>query len=119
MTTNVQTAKYTLDPPPPEGENAAAQPPKLKLAKPVAAVPIAPPPPPAPGAIPPPPSVGAAPAPAPARAPIAPPPAAPRPAPVNSRKVGGVLATLDLVAMAISIAGAVILYVELFVKTKG
>jgi len=33
--------------------------------------------------------------------------------------VGGVLATLDLVAMAISIAGAAILYVELFVKTKG
>lgn len=104
-------------PPPPEGENAAPQPPKLKLAKPVSATPIVPPPPPAPGAIPPPPAVGAAPTAA--RAPIAPPPSAPRPSPIINRNVGPVAASLDVLAMAGSIAAAVILYLELFVKTKG
>jgi hypothetical protein len=65
--------------------------------------------------------VGAAPAPAPAapRAPIAPPPSAPRPTPALNRNVGAVAASLDVLAMAASIAGAVILYLELFVKTKG
>ncbi|MEY4854711.1 MAG: hypothetical protein RIR32_1387, partial [Verrucomicrobiota bacterium] len=77
------------------------------------------PPPPAPGAIPPPPAVGATPAPAASRAPIAPPPSAPRPSPAFNRNVGPVAASLDFLAMAGSIAAAVILYLELFVKTKG
>jgi hypothetical protein len=38
---------------------------------------------------------------------------------VVNRNVGALAATLDVVAMAVSIAGAVILYLELFVKTKG
>jgi len=62
-------------------------------------------------------AVGAAPAGP--RAPIAPPPAAPRPSPVINRNVGALAATVDVLAMAGSIAAAVILYLELFVKTKG
>ena len=47
------------------------------------------------------------------------PPSAPRPSPIINRNVGPVAASLDVLAMAGSIAAAVILYLELFVKTKG
>jgi hypothetical protein len=76
------------------------------------------PPPPAPPAgapIPPPPAPTAAatiPAPAPA--------AAPRPAtPPANRSVGKLAVTFDLLALAASLAGAVILAIELFSKSKG
>ncbi|MFZ9344519.1 MAG: hypothetical protein ACO268_05100 [Opitutales bacterium] len=106
-------------PPPPEGEAGSA--PKLRLAKPVApgapAVPPPPPPPPVGGAaIPPPPPVGA---------PVTPPPAAPA-APAfktattkSERGVGKVAATVDVLALAVSLASAILLGLELFVKTKG
>jgi len=111
-------------PPPPSGEeNTPSQAPKLKLAKPVsaqAAVPPPPPPPPAPGGaagaprapLPPPPGVS----------PVAPAPAAPRVAYATAntnRNVGGLAATLDIIALVASIAGVVVLAIELFTKTKG
>jgi len=74
------------------------------------------PPPPAPTAgapIPPPPAPTAA-------APIPAPVAAPRPAttPAN-RSVGKLAVSFDLLALAASLAGAVLLTIELFVKSKG
>lgn len=112
-------------PPPPSGEeNTPSQAPKLKLAKPVSAQaavpPPPPPPPPAPGGaagaprapIPPPPGVS----------PVAPAPAAPRVAYATAntnRNVGGLAATLDIIALVASIAGVVVLAIELFTKTKG
>lgn len=106
-------------PPPPEGEPASA--PKLRLAKPVApgapAVPPPPPPPPSGGAaIPPPPPVGA---------PVVPPPPAPA-APAfktattkGERNVGKFAASVDVLAMMVSLGAAIFLALELFVKTKG
>ena len=99
-------------PPPAEGDNAAPQAPKLKLAKPAGFVP---PPPPAPSAeagtaIPPPPMV----------IPVSAPSAAPRPTlPTANRNIGKVAATFDVLALAASLVGAVLLALELFVKSKG
>ncbi len=98
-------------PPPSDGDNSAPQAPKLKLAKPAGFVP---PPPPVPtadagAAIPPPPAAMPAPA------------AAPRPAatPIANRNVGNVAAAFDVLALAASLVGAVLLALELFVKSKG
>jgi hypothetical protein len=99
-------------PPPAEGDNSSPQAPKLKLAKPAGFVP---PPPPAPSAeagapIPPPPAAIPAPAPS----------AAPRPVlPTANRNVGNLAATFDVIALVASLAGAVLLALELFVKSKG
>lgn len=97
-------------PPPADGDNSAAQAPKLKLSKPAGFVP---PPPPAPTA-----DAGAA-IPPPAAAPA--PAAAPRPAaaPAATRTVGNVAAAFDVFALAASLVGAVLLALELFVKSKG
>lgn len=97
-------------PPPADGDNSAAQAPKLKLSKPAGFVP---PPPPAPTA-----EAGAA-IPPPAAIPA--PTAAPRPAaaPIANRSVGKVAATFDVLALAASLVGAVLLALELFVKSKG
>ncbi len=96
-------------PPPADGDNSAPQAPKLKLNKPVG---IVPPPPPAPSA-----DAGAA-IPAPAAAATA---SAPRPAvaPTANRSVGNVAAAFDVLALAASLVGAVLLALELFVKSKG
>jgi len=100
-------------PPAPEGDNAAPQAPKLKLTKPAGFVP---PPPPAPSAsIPtPPPAPSAIPAPAPAAV-----GAAPRQVLAANKNVGKGAVVFDLVALAASLVGAVLLYLELFVKSKG
>jgi len=59
-----------------------------------------------------------APIPAPMAAPI--PAAAPRPATgPNNRSVGKFAAAIDLLALAASLAGAVILALELFSRSKG
>ena len=49
------------------------------------------------------------------------PAAAPRPAatPIASRNVGNVAAAFDVLALAASLVGAVLLALELFVKSKG
>ena len=96
-------------PPPADGDNSAAQAPKLKLSKPVGLVPPPPPVAEAGAAIPPPPSV--IPASAPAPRPVA--------APVANRNVGKVAAAFDVLALAASLVGAVFLALELFVKSKG
>ena len=99
-------------PPPADGENSAPQAPKLKLAKPAGFVP---PPPPAPSPeasapLPPPPAVTPASAPA----------AAPRPVLLAAnRSVGNLAAAFDVLALAASLVGAVLLALELFVKSKG
>ena len=98
-------------PPPADGDTSSPQAPKLKLAKPAGFVP---PPPPAPAAeasaaIPPPPAA------IPASA-----PAAPRPVlPTANRNVGNLAAAFDVLALAASLVGAVLLALELFVKSKG
>jgi hypothetical protein len=99
-------------PPPADGENSAPQAPKLKLAKPAGFVP---PPPPAPTA-----EAGAPIPPPPAAIPPVSPSVAPRPAltPAN-RTVGKVAAAFDVLALAASLVGAVLLALELFVKSKG
>ena len=88
-------------PPPADGDNSAAQAPKLKLSKPAGFVP---PPPPAPTA-----DAGTA---------IPPPPSA-IPAPAANRNVGNVAAAFDVLALAASLVGVVFLALELFVKSKG
>jgi hypothetical protein len=104
-------------PPPADGDNSAAQAPKLKLSKPAGFVP---PPPPAPAvdagaAIPPPPAA----IPAPSAIPAAP-GVAPRPiAPTANRSVGNIAAGFDVIALAASLIGAVLLALELFVKSNG
>ncbi len=99
-------------PPPPEGDNSAPQAPKLKLAKPVAAIPP-PPPPPAP-------SAALAAAPLGATAPTA---STPRPSPsFNSAKDRGVTKTealVDVVTLVASLVAVFFLAVELFTKSKG
>jgi len=97
-------------PPPPEGDNSAPQAPKLKLAKPVAAIP---PPPPAPSAAPAAAPVGAA----------APAAAAPRPSPsFNPGKDRGITKTEGLVDVVTLVAAGVAVFflaAELFTKSKG
>ncbi|MEI7651224.1 MAG: hypothetical protein WCJ96_04375 [Verrucomicrobiota bacterium] len=93
-------------PPPSEGENSAPQAPKLKLAKPAGFVP--PPPPAAAAGIPTPPPVAGIPA-APAQRQLVP----------SNRTVGNAAAAFDVVALVASLAGAVLLFLELFVKSKG
>ena len=113
-------------PPAPEGENSAPSgAPKLKLNKPIAPIaaegmPVTPPPAPSAGAPIPPPPAPSATAPIPAPIPAPAPAAAPRPtnAP-NNRSVGKVAAAIDLLALAASLAGAVILALELFSRSKG
>jgi len=99
-------------PPPADGDNSAAQAPKLKLSKPAGFVP---PPPPAPTA-----DAGAAVPPPPAALPAGA-AAAPRPvaAPNAIRTVGNVAAAFDVLALAASLIGVVLLALELFVKSKG
>jgi hypothetical protein len=96
-------------PPPADGDNSAAQAPKLKLSKPTGFVPPPPPVADAGAAIPPPPSAIPAPA------------AAPRPAAAlaSNRNVGNVAAAFDVLALAASLVGVVFLALELFVKSKG
>lgn len=96
-------------PPPSEGENAAPQAPKLKLAKPAGFVP---PPPPAPSAsIPVPPPVAATiPAPTPTGA-------APRQIVAINKNVGTGVVAFDLIALAASVVGALLLFLEF--KSKG
>ena len=93
-------------PPPPEGDNSAPQAPKLKLAKPVAAIP---PPPPPPAAAP----VGAA----------VPAASAPRPSPsFNAGKDRGVTKTEGLVDVFTLVAAGVAVFflaAELFTNSKG
>jgi hypothetical protein len=97
-------------PPPSEGENAAPQAPKLKLAKPAGFVP---PPPPAPSAsIPVPPPVAATIPPAPA--PVG---AAPRQVVAINKNVGTGAVAFDLIALAASVVGALLLFLEF--KSKG
>ena len=104
-------------PPPADGDNSAAQAPKLKLSKPTGFVP---PPPPASSddagaTIPPPPSA------IPVSAGATIPAAATRPvlAPVDKRTVGNISAAFDVLALAASLIGVVFLALELFVKSKG
>jgi hypothetical protein len=83
-------------------------------------MPVPPPPAPTAGAPIPPPPAPTATAPIPAPIPASAPAAAPRPTttPAN-RSVGKLAVTFDLLALAASLAGAVILALELFVKSKG
>lgn len=97
-------------PPPSDGENAAPQAPKLKLAKPAGFVP---PPPPAPTASTPenPPGAAAIPtSPAPAGA-------VPRQVQPINKNVGNFGGAVDLIALAASVVGAVLLFLEF--KSKG
>ena len=83
-------------------------------------VPVPPPPAPSVGAPIPPPPAPSATAPIPAPSPPSAPAAAPRPATApNNRSVGKVAAAIDLLALAASLGGAVILALELFSRSKG
>lgn len=89
------------------------QAPKLKLAKPAG---FTPPPPPAAAGIPTPPPASSSASPAPAASPAA---ATQRPLIPANRTVGKAAAAFDVLALVASLVGAVLLFLELFVKSKG